>query len=205
MPKAKPDRVVVHRIELQQAERDMLEAAVMTNGLAKAGQAAGALIAPFAGAFTAIVAAMIAKGTIEDLVGWAAMKLGEKEQVLADGYAMYLEAEASARSAVYPPGHEKEGELLNPGPHLPPMTRAEYDELYEKTAMTNWELVQYRIAETTGGILGESDPNPAGKKSRSDEKAEELNCAQITRVYGPLAGAACRAGKAKGGNWWWIP
>lgn len=35
MPKARPDQVIVHRIELQQTERDLLEAALIGNGLVK--------------------------------------------------------------------------------------------------------------------------------------------------------------------------
>ena len=192
MPKAKPDQVVVHRIELQKSERDMLEAAIMVNAVGKVGQAAGALIAPFAGALTAIVAAYIAKEGIEDITGWAANKLGEKELVLADGYAQYLAAAAAARGAVYPPGHDLEGQPLSPGPHRPDMTRAEYDAIYEKTAMTNWEVVQYRIAEGTWGMLGSTEHHDT-QRSRSEEKAEKTNCTLIGIAFGPLAGAACRA------------
>ena len=36
MPKAKPDQVVVHRIELQEKERDLLEQYVVTNTVATA-------------------------------------------------------------------------------------------------------------------------------------------------------------------------
>jgi len=44
MPKAKPSQVIVHRIELQQSERDMLEMAVAGNVATNAITAAGAVI-----------------------------------------------------------------------------------------------------------------------------------------------------------------
>ena len=43
MPKAKPTQVIVHRIELQQHERDMLEAYATTQALKNAGIAAAAV------------------------------------------------------------------------------------------------------------------------------------------------------------------
>jgi len=43
MPKAKPTQVIVHRIELQEKERDMLEAYATTQALKNAGIAAAAV------------------------------------------------------------------------------------------------------------------------------------------------------------------
>ena len=43
MPKAKPTQVIVHRIELQQHERDLLEAYATTQALKNAGIAAAAV------------------------------------------------------------------------------------------------------------------------------------------------------------------
>jgi len=63
MPKAKPTQVIVHRIELQQTERDALEAALagkfVTNGVSAAGSVLtgiGSFLAPFGGVFTALFA-----------------------------------------------------------------------------------------------------------------------------------------------------
>lgn len=177
--------MIVHRIELQKTERDMLEAAVMVNAVGKVGQAAGAILAPFAGAMTAIIAALLAKSTVEDIVGWAGNKLGEKEHQLATGYAAYLEHYYAAIGAVHPPGHENEGQPLSPAPHRPPMSRKTYDDLYEKTAMTNWELIQWRVAETTGGVYGSTEFQDApGERPPSYRDADQIACMMITSQFG---------------------
>lgn len=177
----------------------MLEAAVMVNAVGKVGQAAGAILAPFAGAMTAIIAALLAKSTVEDIVGWAGNKLGEKEHQLATGYAAYLEQYYAAISAVHPPGHENEGQLLSPGPHRPPMSRKTYDDLYEKGYLTNWELVQYRVAQATGGVYGSTEytntpgerPGPALDPTTYDQIACDMITSQFGRAVAEAYGV-CR-------------
>ena len=74
MPKAKPDQVIVQRIELQETERATLEAALagnFVNGLAMAGgnllKGVGSALAPFQGALTALAALWIADRTIDEI------------------------------------------------------------------------------------------------------------------------------------------
>ena len=74
MPKAKPDQVIVHRLELQQTERDTLEAALagqFVSNTFKAGgevlKGIGAALAPFQGALTALAAVWIADRSWEDI------------------------------------------------------------------------------------------------------------------------------------------
>jgi hypothetical protein len=175
MPTAKPTQVIVHRIELQKTERDMLEAAVMTNAVAKVGQAAGAILTPFAGALTAIIAGMLAKATVEDIAGWVNEQLAEKESVLSNAYAGYLDAASRALNARYPEGHPNAGELMVPADHpsraRPPMTRAEFDEIYEREAMTNWERMRYNAAELggpPGWIVGSDEFHDSARSRRSN-------------------------------------
>ena len=72
MPKAKPTQVIVHRIELQESEREMLELAVAGNVVTNAVSAAGTvftgignMLAPFAPAFGALTALWIGDRTID--------------------------------------------------------------------------------------------------------------------------------------------
>ena len=74
MPKAKPDQVIVHRIELQETERATLEAALagrfVTNAALAAGNllnGVGAALAPFSGALTALAAVWIADKSWDQL------------------------------------------------------------------------------------------------------------------------------------------
>jgi len=74
MPKAKPDQVIVHRIELQETERATLEAALagrfVTNAAMAGGnllKGVGAALAPFTGALTALTALWIADRSIEEI------------------------------------------------------------------------------------------------------------------------------------------
>ena len=74
MPKAKPDQVIVHRIELQQSERDAMEAALagrfVTNGISAAGnllKGVGSALAPFSGVLSAVAAVWIADQTWDQL------------------------------------------------------------------------------------------------------------------------------------------
>ena len=75
MPKAKPTQVIVHRIELQQSERDAFEAALagnfVTNAVSAAGSVLtgfGAALAPFSGVLTAIGAAYLAEKGIQGAI-----------------------------------------------------------------------------------------------------------------------------------------
>jgi hypothetical protein len=75
MPKAKPTQVIVHRIELQQSERDAMEAALagqfVTNAVSAAGSVLsgiGTALVPFAGVLTAIGAAYIAEKGISEVI-----------------------------------------------------------------------------------------------------------------------------------------
>ena len=68
MPKAKPTQVIVHRLELQQSERDTLEAALagrfVTNAVTATGSVLsgiGTMLVPFSGALTAIAGLWIAE------------------------------------------------------------------------------------------------------------------------------------------------
>lgn len=86
MPKAKPDQTIVHRIELQQSERDAMEAALagrfVTNAVGAAGQVftgIGNLLAPFGGALTAIAAAWLAEKGIGEILD-AAAAAGERQK-----------------------------------------------------------------------------------------------------------------------------
>ena len=75
MPKAKPNQVIVHRIELQETERATLEAALagrfVTNAVAGAGHllsGLGSALTPFTGAISALAALWIADKTIDEVV-----------------------------------------------------------------------------------------------------------------------------------------
>ena len=74
MPKAKPDQTIVHRIELQQSERDTLEAALagrfVTNAASAAGNlltGIGAALAPFRDVFGALAVLWIADRTLDEI------------------------------------------------------------------------------------------------------------------------------------------
>ena len=72
MPKAKPTQIIVHRIELQQTERDALEAALLgrfaTNAVSSAGHVLtgiGNFLVPFSGVLTALGALWIGDRSLE--------------------------------------------------------------------------------------------------------------------------------------------
>lgn len=74
MPKAKPDKVIVHRIELQETERATLEAALAGRFVTNAAQAGAALLsgvgsalAPFSGVLSTLAALWIAGRSIEEI------------------------------------------------------------------------------------------------------------------------------------------
>jgi len=75
MPKAKPTQVIVHRIELQQSERDALEAALagrfVTNAVSATGNVltgVGNFLVPFSGVLTALAGVWIADRSIDQIV-----------------------------------------------------------------------------------------------------------------------------------------
>ena len=74
MPKAKPDKVIVHRIELQETERATLEAALAGRFVTNAAQAGasllsgiGAALSPFSGVLSTLAALWIADKSIEEI------------------------------------------------------------------------------------------------------------------------------------------
>ena len=71
MPRAKPTEVIVHRIDMQPALKESVDAYLAANALTNALSAAGGLftgvLAAFAPALGGIVAAMIAKEGIEEI------------------------------------------------------------------------------------------------------------------------------------------
>ena len=88
MPKAKPTQVIVHRIELQESEREMVELAVAGNVVTNAVSAAGAvftgignMLAPFDKVLQALAVLWIGDRTLD-----AVREDGErrKEQIEAE-------------------------------------------------------------------------------------------------------------------------
>lgn len=69
MPKAKPDRVVVHRIELQEKERELLEAMAMTHAVKNVAVPVTVAVGVGVGGYVAYKAAKAAYGWTEDIVG----------------------------------------------------------------------------------------------------------------------------------------
>lgn len=71
MPKAKPDQVVVHRVELQEKEREMLENYILINGGIRAIGAVGSVVGPAMAAVAGpLVGWYIAQWTIDDYKEW---------------------------------------------------------------------------------------------------------------------------------------
>lgn len=75
VPKAKPTQIIVHRLELQQSERDAFEAALAGNFATNAVSAAGSvltgmgnLLKPFEGVLTAIGVAWLADKSLDAIV-----------------------------------------------------------------------------------------------------------------------------------------
>lgn len=90
MPKAKPDQVIVHRIELQETERATLEAALAGRFVTNAAQAGasllngvGSALAPFAGVLSALAALWIADRSIDEIVD-AIQETKEAAELLYD-------------------------------------------------------------------------------------------------------------------------
>jgi len=69
MPKAKPDQVVVHRIELQEKERELLEAVAMGHAVKNVVVPTTLAVGVGVGGYVAYKAAKAAYGWTEDIVG----------------------------------------------------------------------------------------------------------------------------------------
>jgi len=96
MPKAKPTQVIVHRIELQQSERDALEAALagrfVTNAVSATGSVltgVGNFLAPFSGVFGALAALWIGDRTLDAVRRDAEDRKIEIEEGYAEGKSVY--------------------------------------------------------------------------------------------------------------------
>ena len=86
MPKAKPDRVVSHRIELQETEREVLKTYLTVNAATNGVRAVGALLTPFTGLLGAAAAAYLALYTAEEIAD--AMK-SAADRAVTDTQAYY--------------------------------------------------------------------------------------------------------------------
>ena len=111
MPKAKPTQVIVHRIELQESERDMLELAVVGNFATNAVSAAGAIfsgvgnmLAPFAPAFGALAALWIGDRTLDLVREDAENRKAEIEREYAEGKSVIDTVIAAWLNAKYAEG-----------------------------------------------------------------------------------------------------
>lgn len=119
MPKAKPDEVVVHRIELQTTEREMLEAVSLSLAVKNIGEGLGAALSPLTQctAFGAATAGMIVeallftqgKGLIQTLFG-IGESIGEKTYDSASDIKSRMQAN-------YVRSKEAQGERVNPDHH----------------------------------------------------------------------------------------
>ena len=125
-PTAKPTQVIVHRIELQKTEREILEGYVAAEGIGSILSGVGNLLNPFSTVIASLFAAWIAKEGIEDLWKWIDDKLKEKDRRLSADYLAYLDAHNSAVAAGADPG-------------AGPMTEREYKKKFDKDYQTNWD------------------------------------------------------------------
>ena len=118
MPRAKPDSVVVHRIDMQTGVKESLDAYLAATAATNAVSAAGQIFVGFVNAFAAplggIMAALIAKEGIEEIASRVTAKFedaGQKiVQPLHDMTTYYLAIEAAIRNHV--------GPLESPSPFL---------------------------------------------------------------------------------------
>ena len=70
MPTRKPDEVIVHRIELQRKERDLLEGYLISHGIGNVLNGVGAVLMPFSNAAGVILGAIIAKEGVDYVLDW---------------------------------------------------------------------------------------------------------------------------------------
>jgi len=137
-PVAKPTHVIVHRIEMQKTEREILEGAAIAKGVGDILGGVGAVLAPFSNIFGAIFAAWIAKEGIEDVMNWARKKVTEKDRKLEADWVLYVEAHNAAVAAG---GSPESG---------PPITLEEYKKKFSGDYVTNLESID----NASGSFLG---------------------------------------------------
>lgn len=108
MPKAKPDQVIVHRIELQKSEREALEAALagkfVTNGIQAAGSVLsgiGNMLAPFGVVFGALAALWIGDRTFDAVKDDAKRRKAKAESDLEETVLPMYTAFSSYINAAY--------------------------------------------------------------------------------------------------------
>lgn len=170
-PVSKPSSVVLHRFELQKTEREILEASAMAYGVGNILSGVGSLLTPFAGVLSAIAAAYIAKEGVGAILGWADKKLSEKENAIDDEYTAYLATRQASIDFSISQGMDMSGQK-------PPLTRAEYEELFGRANMSNWEKIKYDVA-------GEV-PGTATSRSELDKK-QAAACEMFSKMYGRKA------------------
>jgi len=171
MPKAKCDQTIGLRIELQKSERDILEGVALAQGLSGILQGVGSILTPFAGVLSAFAAAYIAKEGVDKILNWANAKLAEKELAIDDEYAAYLATRQASIDHAESEGRDMSGQR-------PPMTRAEYEEIFGRANMSNWEKAKYDLA---GQV-----PGSATSRSELDKK-QAAACAMFSKMYGRKA------------------
>ena len=118
MPRAKPDSVIVHRIDMQAGVKESLDAylaaTAATNALGAAGQIFVGMVSAFAAPLGGILAALVAKEGIEEITSRITAKFEEAGhaivQPLRDMVTYYQAIEAAIRNHV--------GALESPSPFL---------------------------------------------------------------------------------------
>lgn len=146
-PTAKPTQVIVHRIELQKTEREILEGFVAAEGIGSILSGVGNLLNPFSTLIAALFAAWIAKEGIEDLWKWIDDKLKEKDRRLSADYLAYLDAFNSV------PEDQRIGQT--------PMTEREYAKKFDRDYQTNWDKLSAWLSPSS--MEGRSD-STAGRR-----------------------------------------
>ena len=111
MPKSSPDQVIVHRIELQQTERDALEAALagkfVTNAVSAVGDVLtgfGAMLAPFTPVLGALAAVWIGDRTLDMIKADAEERKDEIERNYAELAPVHIAAISALLNSWYANG-----------------------------------------------------------------------------------------------------
>jgi hypothetical protein len=129
MPKEKPSKVVVHRIELQQTERDMVEAALagrfVTNGVHALGNVLagfGALLSPFREVLGALAVVWIGDRTLDAIIADGEKRKEEIEANYAELAPVHIAAISALLSSWYAEGGWDgicgDPDSMNVGAHL---------------------------------------------------------------------------------------
>jgi len=148
--------VIVHRIELQKTEREILEGYATAQGVGSILSGVGNILNPFSTAISAFVAAWIAKEGIENVWKWANDKLNEKDKKLSADYLAYLDAYNSVPVELRSP---------NAGP---PMSEAEYKKKFEKDYKTRWDKFSDWMSPTADMTGQTGDPTGLGLDPRME-------------------------------------